>query len=494
MPKLIRKYLPNEPRGENCDFKLKSEEIDDDNNDINSAKKIIKINISPTSKNRQTRVSELITLIILENQSGIRTIYIAIKTFFCFHLLAISINLFTIWMQNIIEKTCFLYPICKCNNDLGVKVYSFLKDFIFFWLFQSYMMFHIIFHLNVMDKRIFLKALYLVINIFTIAYLYFCIDGDTMNNNINVLTYGACCLCLTFFYLIYLFLINFQFKLCITNFYKGGFVTPILVFNYLFVYFCFNSIELFLNNYFETDIVMNLMHLISTVLFSILAYLTRKFLFSYYELIIGETSNKDDISIRITTIMRFCFSYVVATNSFAICNMKFKDWGAWIILINYSLFLIKSYTQVDVYEIIFSKMVYLIFRKNYYIIKQPNENQIRFGKIYSGCSLDVQFICCSHFLILFLCKRWSRVTKAITLYKNCQLEISDQFSLNLLPILLIISINFSILLFVFIYMKKKKIVLLFYTIIIKNKFANLYVLLCLHYFIEALLHFYFIGH
>ena len=136
--------------------------------------------------------------------------------------------------------------------------------------------------------------------------------------------------------------------------------------------------------------------------------------------------------------------------------------------------------RINIYWTLFHKLCSMLFKIKH--CSKKSKEYIKFEKIFSGCFLDIQIICCCRFIILYSSNRWS-IVKATYFTKNCKFEFSEAFKMNLSPTLFIIFINVIILLIFFFLMVKKKKKIIFY-IGYRWSFINIFSLFSLHFLFE----------
>jgi len=174
-------------------------------------------------------------------------------------------------------------------------------------------------------------------------------------------------------------------------------------------------------------------------------------------------------------------------------KMDIYDWGGWLLLVSYGNFLLGFYFKIDLIGFFYLKLRKLFTKCCKESTQQIDEkNKIYIEKLFSGCVLDIQLVCCFRLIILYLSKRWSGAHFHGNYYKDCSFEIEpENFQMSLWGLLALIMINLGLAVFIFFYMIRKKNLLILYKIK-HNYLYNVYFLYLTHIYFEGNLNmFYF---
>lgn len=188
-------------------------------------------------------------------------------------------------------------------------------------------------------------------------------------------------------------------------------------------------------------------------------------------------------------LIRFSSTFFVAVPIAGILGMEnFGDWGGYILILSYSVFVFSFYTRVDVLFIL--KYLYSKFIAKRKIEQKPeeeeqNQNDILCAQIISGSLIDLALIMNSRLLILMITKRWFTYPVIDKFYRGCSFEFSSEWDMNYYGAFAVIIINSCISLILVIYMVCKKKVILEYKKP-KNFLLNLYFLFMMHGLLEGL--------
>jgi len=434
---------------------------------------------SLSRKIKWPKQSEIFFSIILQKSTIFTKIGLLFKGFFFSQIIALSLNLLLMGSQTLYEDSCLLYS--QTQKDIpnfSILLYAVMMSIIFIRMFHAYVMSLSIFFYKIMRKKYLLfvsKSFYFLFIFGFLCYFYFAFPKNT---DFIYYEYSSAILILLFCYFIYLIIVGWNFRLCISHFFKGGaFLIMILILNFFICFLFAGSLFELMKNLFGAGLSENLIKIVLLVYTTFLRIFLEKLLFYYYEALIREEIDQNEINMKIIIMNRFVFSFIVVLNVVTISRMQLDDWGNWILIGNYLLCVIYSYTRIDILEQILKKILFFLFKIKK--TKKTSSNFVKFEKILSGNLIDCNFICCARLLIMYTWHRWCSESTSFQFYKGCTFEISDKFPLNLWPILIIILLNVCILAMVFVYMKKSKKMIMSYKIV-NNKFIDVYILFALH--------------
>ena len=258
-------------------------------------------------------------LVKMHEISFFTKIFVVFRNFSLFHLIATILNLLIMIIQNFYQKSCFLSPICICDDSIFTKIYSILKDILVFWAFIIYMLSKLVFQLKIMIKRKYIKIIFFIIAYIGVFYIFLMADKNSQNIELarNVLYFEI--LLYTIYYLLYLFLIKFNIKLWIRNFMKGGFLAYIFLLNAIIVELVFIQIR-------GTDQIM-LIKIMKMAYINILIISIKKFPWLYYQTLLNEINEKREINNRIINLSRFCCCYVISFSVLTLSRLKLNEYG-----------------------------------------------------------------------------------------------------------------------------------------------------------------------
>ena len=480
------KIFPSQTKQIKCHFKtshINSPSFFDSLILPNSSKKIKgtikKKSIATTDPS--IRKSELLSILIFSQNKFVRKCIFTLKTFFFVHMLAALLNFLIMVIQSYYDEFCFLSPFCECSNKFGVKIYILVKCFFSVWILQISLFYNSFFFTDELAKKTWLKFLFISVLLIDISFFHLYENGDSQNHQLFLKIYiiGFCvCLCLYFFTFALLgFTINEWFQ----KYFKGSLVNVLFFLNYSLMRCFFNLLPPLLRYYFSENMTESLIFLIIAIYSTTLKSIIQKFCWIYCETLLKYSKNKAINDLRMALQIRFSCCYYVAINTVVLLRMKPESWGGWVLIFDYVVFLIKSYSNWDVYEFLSEKIIfkYCLDRKK----NKKSKDFIEFQKLFCGCCLDLQLICIIRLFIMYFWKRWSFGPGITIFYENCKFDISDKFEMNLWAIIVIFSVNCIIIFGMFSYMNARKIVLFFYKTTLSKTF-NVMLFFSLHFYLE----------
>lgn len=294
------------------------------------------------------------------------------------------------------------------------------------------------------------------------------------------------------FYIIYLFFLKSLKKWLINFFQGGGFLATLLTFNLIILRTIGIIVFHDVNENFAPSDARNIKQIIFLLYSILFKFIVKKLLFYYYNTLVSEKLPRNDIDTRMIVMIRIAYVHYATMNVVSIIQAKINDYGGWILIVNYFMFLTDIYTRINIPRILYTKVLSFCGCK----IKPKEEKFLKFEHIFSGCSIDVQFIVCIRLLLIFYWNKWTCIeTTAEIFFKDCVYGVSSKFIVYFTPVIIIVAENASILVFIalFVLLTQKK---LFVYKIFPNPYLNLYLSFCLHYAVDSLLQMYsliFIG-
>lgn len=485
------------PIGEDEDYHLDFDLTDDN---------IIKQNVQNSKNNKE--ISQKNTNVIHHGKKSTKEIQkkitfesitlkikLILKHFLLIQLLAFFLTIFFMILQNTFENSCVL-PSEKIINheNILMKIYEIFKYTFFFKTTSISTIYFSIFHFPVFSNHKFYKIFFLIF-CYTFVFLICAISVFTNNLSfyygqiyINITAYVL----ILIFYVVYFILLRTDLKAWFLSVLKGGgLLATLLTFHQIMIRTIIMSFIEELKKNYEPNTARNIKQTIFLVYSILFKFCLQKLLFFYYETLLSENLQTSHINMNMIVMNRITFSHYVTMNVISILQAKIKDLAGWFVILNYFLFLLYSYTRIDVIGIVFTKIL-RFFR---FKINDKTENFKNFEKIFSGCCIDVQFILCLRLLVIYFWKKWSIETVNKIFFQDCYFEISEKFIIYFLPLVIIIIENVFILIAIlfFVLFTHKKV---FVYKIFDNFLLNMYLLFSFHYGLENLLQLYskiFIG-
>lgn len=438
-------------------------------------------------KFKKNRGTELISNILAKQVNCLHLFKLLFKEFFSYHILSGCLTLLIIIFQIQFAKTCYLYPICKCYDNIWIKIYNLAKDILLFWSYIAYLLYNSIFILKELNNKKLYQVAFFVLIFSFITYIYLTQNGDTdFPTTIWIYLFSYSISFLTFVY--YLILLRFQWKKWIENMFNSGILSVVIYSIHLFSTYVLAPLKYFINDRVgDLELSKNIFQFILLLYSKALILIISFCLWRFYQILTSEGNNKDDITLKLTFVARFSLIYVIGINVSTILRMNLRDWGAWVAIISYVLFLLKCYTRFDIYSWLFQKLCLLIKKKK--VEEKKTEARLYFEKVLSGCVLDLQFIIGFRLLVLFFWKKWLNLNFSSKYYADCELTLNEQFPINLFSLLLILGVNWILVCFIFLYIRQKQKIILYYKIN-RNIFLNFYIIFLMNVYCEIIIQLY----
>lgn len=439
-------------------------------------------------KSSKTRISELLSEILMKNGSFSSRMFSFLNHFAFFHALALSLNIFILFISVYFGNSCNFTPQNKSiKYDFG-RIFSLIVYDITIWSIQFLALYHVLFCFKEMNTKC--CFIYSIQFFYFFAFILILLLPSLINegffllkNSSNLIYFGAIFF-VTVCYSYYLFRLKFQFKHWIKNICKTGSIFLTLSSNLFFCISIFRPLYAYIDQNLSqwSD---NINKIILTVHSSLFGWALKKFLFYYYQTLLNEKLDKEKLYLKMFIMIRFCCCFMVSLHLVGVAKMKLGEWGGWILIFNYVLFILKSYTWIDLKKIFLAKFFSAFIRRKKASIK--NDQSLKnFQKMFSGAFIDVQLISCCRFVIIYVFKRWTLETNYYFFYKTCDYQISNDFPFEFQSVMAMILTNVFALFVLLIYIKEKQKLILNY-LVIYNKLLNLYVLFALHFLLEGAL-------
>lgn len=407
-------------------------------------------------------------------------------------IFAACLAMFFMFLQNNFGSSCVFEDIN--NSNLLLKILETLRYAFIFKASGISMLYCSLFHSPIFCNSRPYKCFFLA---FCLTFVLV-VSGISIFTNRFTIDVGqiiinlAAYIVIAIFYFIYLLFLK-NLKAWLIIFFKGGgFLAILITFNIIILRTIGIIIFEDVNRNFEASNARNLKQIIFLLYSILFKFVIKRFLFLYYNTLVSEKLPKDDIDTRMIIMSRIAYLHYATMNVVSIIQAKINDYGGWLLIVNYFMFLTDIYTRINVPRILYTKILRFFGCK----IKPKEENFKKFEHIFSGCSIDIQFIVCIRLLLIFYWNKWICIeTTAEIFFKDCEYGVSSKFIIYFTPLIIIVSENAFILVLIalFVLCTHKK---LFVYKIFPNPYLNLYLSFCLHHSVDGLLQLYsliFIG-
>jgi len=391
------------------------------------------------------------------------------------HFISIIISIIMIIIQQYYDAICFIKN-SNCSDGISVKIYTTLRACIMYWNMIIALGYITVFHVDFLKKIKILKFIYIGSSYATIFYYY--IGADCSGNEpISLYFFLMGMAAIAFFFFIYLIKIKFDFKLFLKITSTRVNILTLVFLNYLMNYYGYKYLRSFIEIIAPFDSI-NVFQLAMAMCVFISRTLFKMAFYKHAENEgISQKIKLDSIGI----FVRICVCIISATEVSNMLQLDLSYWGVWVMLINHVLFLLIFYTRYNFPLIILNKIIKILLKRENYFKESEAEKLV--DKLLAGYMIDFQFILIPRLLTLYIFKRWLNNHIAI-FYSGCDLEISDSFVMRKEMVHLILGLNVSITLFVFIWMYRNNKHFFIYIPEKIHIFKRAYIILMVHTYFE----------
>ena len=398
------------------------------------------------------------------------------------HAVATFLTYLFMRIQISVNELCFLDDKCNCHNDFWIKCYTILRTIFTYWNLIFLLGYYSMFIIKELRKMLFLKMIIFSVFYACVITPYILSDGYD-DQSASLLSYGGGVICA---------LIGYIFLFCKVNFKCLQLKQKILYQNLLLlVLFSHLFAKRFVFNFVKVTLQEELGYLgknISQIIISFYSFLyknTFKFLILKFSLtILKEGGNYN----AIIFFMRLIVCFIVSINTANIYEMAINDWGGWILIITYCVFLFESYTRSNLWK----KMLDYLKAKllNSKKMKDSKANPdftaiLSIKQILSGYLLDFQFIFIPRLVMLYYFQHLIDYhTGDYSL--DCSLKVSPKFYRNGDMLLFIIILNIILPIIFFFWMHKKKRILFEFRFENYNFLQRTYLIFVFHAYFELI--------
>lgn len=419
--------------------------------------------------------SDLMRSVILGEESGLTKTFYFFINIFVPHFLAFILTIIKIIIQEKIKMFCWFQPVCQCNDDFLLKLYSSFSDCLTCWFLYLIINFKSVFIFKAFQNK---KCLYIFSFILTsfgiLVYSVFIPEKEY--ETLAIFTIGLIVPLILLIFLFYYF--KCSLKLWLSKIGRAFGLNFFVSLNYLIVRFLFIYCKDYLNANLNEFWSKNIMQLLNALYFNLFFWIMKKSLFSYYLLAREETGNNNSGISLMRYALGFCFSINIST----LLKMDYNDIGGWICILLYIHFVIKSYSNFDIFQKIF--IIIKSFLGGEIREEKEEPEKVYFEKLYAGCMLDFQLIAISRIFFWFFGKRWIGISFVLNYVEDCVLTISDSFIVTIFGLISVLAINCILLFLILWYMVRHKKIILEYKGR-KHIFYNVYYIFLLHSFLEG---------
>lgn len=370
------------------------------------------------------------------------------------HIVATIFSVGMISLHIKINSLCWLKEKCECNNDFLIKLYTLIRTFFDYWNLIALLGYYSIFIVKEIKNYKAMK--YIMIGVFyaVIITMYLSSDG-TDDDTASLLSYGAGFF-IAFSALITIFCkLKFNFTIFKEKTLYQTLLLLILFSHLLAKRYMFNLVKTTLHRDLG-DLGKNISQIVISI-YSFIYKIVFKYLILKFSLRILKENGEYN---AIIFFMRLIVCFIICINTSNIYEMEISDWGGWILVVTYCIFLFEFYTRINPYYKLYQWVKSLIY-KTPMISSQANfdyEKILSLKKVLSGYLLDFQFIFIPRLLILYYYGYLIDFHSG-DFSMNCALHLSNNFPNNPIMLYIIILINLLMPVIFFVWMATKKEVL-----------------------------------
>ena len=390
---------------------------------------------------------------------------------FLFLKIVVPLFLFTLLMcslillQDYIDDFCFYPVLCVCQS-IFVYLYSIFRELLqfdsfliaWFYFFSGYLT-------NDFFHKKYLKFVYFSIEITGLIVFYVIFYGkkhEFLLADLRLIR-GGMIFAITLCFIIASTIFYKEFsRLFLKNLTKIGFFTGYYFFHALYLKntFSYYLLDKFSINM-DHDLAVNIFKIFLLIYYIFYHKITKYYVLSFYTDILKENV---EISINIViAAIKFIYVDALSIKVLNILTIPLSEVYSWISFIYYFYSLISVYFSVSLW-----KTLYVKFYNKFNLKKLPFPSKKslecqQYEKLESGCILEANILI---FIRILICRYYNYffyITKFKSLFANCSLKESSEymsFNFDLINMIVIFSSHFALILFILIFMlKKKKIIL-----------------------------------
>lgn len=370
------------------------------------------------------------------------------------HIVATTFSVGMISLQIKIDNLCWIKEKCDCQDDFLIKLYTLIRSIFDYWNLIALLGYYSIFIVKEIKKYNALK--YIMIGVFyAVTITMYLSSNGKDDETASLLSYGAGFFIAFFALMTILYKLKFNYTAFKEKTLYQTLILLILFSHLLAKRYMFNLVKTTLHSNLG-DLGKNLGQIIISI-YSFIYKIVFKYLILKFSLRILKENGEYN---AIIFFMRLIACFIICINTSNIYEMEITDWGGWILVVTYCIFLFEFYTRVNPYYKLYQWVKSLIC-KTPMISSQANfdyEKILSLKKVLSGYLLDFQFIFIPRLLILYYYGYLIDFHSG-DFSMNCALQLSNKFPNNPIMLYIIIVINLSMPIIFFVWMGTKKEVL-----------------------------------
>ena len=415
----------------------------------------------------------------VEKQSYLKFQILFVK-FLLPHIVATIFTYIFIRFHMYVDNICWLEDKCDCQDDITIKIYTIIRTILTYWNLILLLGYYSFFVIKELKNMISMKALMYFGFMGVILFLYIISDGVD-DSTASLFSYGGGSIIAVIMIVVLFYKVHFN---CYTFKEKILYQTLLLciLFSHLLAKrYVFNFVKVSLQKELG-DLGKNLSQIIISI-YSFIYKIVFKFLILRFSLRILKENGEYN---AIIFFMRLIVCFIISINTANIYEMNLRDWGGWILIVTYCLFLFEFYTRSNIYTRAFNFVKSKIFKsKNLINSKADHDYQtiVSIKKVLSGYVLDFQFIFIPRLIMLYYFEHLIDYHSG-DYSSDCSLKVSSKFLKNGEMLIFIILLNICLPIIFFLWMHKKKEILFEFRFENYNFLQRTYIIFLFHTYFE----------
>ena len=427
----------------------------------------------------QNPPSLMMDFIFTVDKEQILKLKILLIKFLLPHLLATLFSFIFMCVQISINNLCWLNEKCDCGDSVIIKIYTLVRTIFTYWNLILLLGYYSLFIIQEIKQIKILKVLMVLALYGALFAIYLPSDGKDDNTE-SLYSYAFCFLVLFLTYAIIFIKVKMNIYL-----FKEKVLYQTLLLIILFIHlitkrYAFNLVKTSLQ-YSLGSLGKNIGQIVISF-YSFIYKTAFKYLILKFSLRIMKEGGEYN---AIIFFMRLIVCFIICINTSNIAEMELTDWGGWILILTYCIFLFEFYTRFNLYG-----KIYLWIKSKFSTGSLENskanldyENIISIKKVLSGYLFDFQFILIPRMIILYYFHHLIDYHSG-DFSEDCQLRISNKFPNNWIILIIIIILNVIMPIIFFFWMHKKKEILFEFRFENYNMIQRIYVIFLFHTYFE----------
>lgn len=379
--------------------------------------------------------------------------YLQIYAKFLFsHLFATIVSLVLSWMQKLIDNFCFMSPVCICNNNFSIKLYSTIRLYFLQWGITIFLIGNFIFIIKGFNTKKIKIMFYLASLLFINGY-YMMRDGDNPSENETFINTFL----ISLVFIPFLFLLikqKFSFKKVIPQFFNQLGLTFLQYIDFLFCSFILFGLQSYFEFAFGNE-GKSVYQLFLTVYYQIWFSFTKIVVLKFGQFALKQGLTK----FYFFQYARLFLMKIFALNLINAIRNPLSNWNIWILYFLHAFFLLRIYLKYDPLEKIYNKVRQKLIKDDkkkslkmsFSVIEREKKVENKLG-VYV---FDIQHIVIMRLFVLWLTNQWFGFNR-IEFYQNCSFDKNSKFYIDLYSLVVFSMINIVISLIHVLIMNKKK--------------------------------------